>query len=91
MPQNVGAKNFMKSHLIIYLISCYKGPSINNINILRILATPLPHVNSFLVLSVGKFHQFLTPPPDRIADFIYGRPLIKIVGKFWNNWIILEA
>ena len=28
----------------------------------RIYDTPLPHVGSFLVLSVGNFDQFLTPP-----------------------------
>ena len=27
-----------------------------------IFDTPLPHVGSFLVLSVGNFDQFLTPP-----------------------------
>ena len=40
----------------------------------RIFDTPLPHVGSFLVLSVGNFDQFLIPPPLPIADFGYGRP-----------------
>ena len=40
----------------------------------RIFDTPLPHVGSFLVLSVGNFDQFLTPPPLPIADVVYGWP-----------------
>ena len=41
----------------------------------RIFDTPLPHVGSFLVLSVGNFDQFLTPSPLPIADVVYGQPL----------------
>ena len=41
----------------------------------RIFAPPLPHVGIFLVLSVGNFDQFLTPPPLPIDDVFYGRPL----------------
>ena len=41
----------------------------------RIFDTPLPHVGSFLVLSVGNFDQFLTPPPLPIANVVYGLPL----------------
>ena len=32
-------------------------------------------MGTFLVLSVGNFDQFLTPPPLPIADVVYGRPL----------------
>ena len=31
----------------------------------RIFDTPLPHVGSFIVLSVDDFEQFLTPLPRR--------------------------
>ena len=41
----------------------------------QIFETPLPHVDSFLVLSVGNFDQFLTPPPLPITDIVYGWPL----------------
>ena len=40
----------------------------------RIFDTPLAHVGSFLVLSIGNFDQFFTPPPLPIADVVYGRP-----------------
>ena len=32
-------------------------------------------MGTFLVLSVGNFDKFLTPPPLPIADVVYGRPL----------------
>ena len=45
------------------------GPSINDVGNFSGFLTPrLPHVGSFLVLSVGNFDQFLTPPPLSIAD-----------------------
>ena len=44
----------------------------------RIFYTPLPPLRRFLVLSVCKFDQFLTPSPFLIADFVYGRPLIRL-------------
>ena len=37
----------------------------------------LPTVGSFLVLSVGKFGKFLTPPPLEHADVLNGWSLIK--------------
>ena len=41
-----------------------------------IFVTPLAHVGSFIVQSVGNFDQFLTPPPLPIANVVYGRPLL---------------
>ena len=43
----------------------------------QIFDTLLHHVGSFLVLSVGHFDQFLTPPPLKIADVIYGWPPVS--------------
>ena len=40
--------------------------------ILRIFLPLPPPVGSFLLLSVGKFGQFLTPPPIRNADVLNG-------------------
>ena len=40
-----------------------------------IFDTPLLHVDIFLVLSVGNFDQFLTPPSLPIEDVVYWRPL----------------
>ena len=42
-----------------------------------IFDTPFPHVDSFLIQSIGNFDQFLTPsPPLPIADVVHG-PLLR--------------
>ena len=41
----------------------------------QIFDTPLPHVGSFLVLSIGNFDQFLTPPPYQLATLFMDGPL----------------
>ena len=43
----------------------------------RIFDTPLPHVGSFLVLSVGNFDQFLTPPPSQLPTSFMDAPNVK--------------
>ena len=52
-----------------------------------IFDTPLPHVGSFLKLSVSNFDQFLTPPPLPIADVFYGQPLTWWCYKV-QNWAV---
>ena len=54
----------------------------------RIFDKPLPHVGSFLLLYVGNFDQFLTPPPLPIADVVYGRPLSPKNASKIQNYII---
>ena len=50
-----------------------------------------PTVGSFLVLSVGKFVQFLTPPPLWHADVLNGwSPCIKI-KKIWGQMYSFEV
>ena len=51
-----------------------KGPSINNIIFFWIFDTPLPHIGSFLVLSVGNFDQILTPPPSQLPTSFMDGP-----------------
>ena len=45
-----------------------------------------PTVGSFLVLSVGKFGKFLTPPPQEHADVLNGWSLIEWVLAGVNYW-----
>ena len=51
---------------VLVLLLPTLGPSINDVgNFSGNFDTPLPHVGSFLVLSVGNFDQILTPPNCR--------------------------
>ena len=63
----------------------------------RIFDTPLPHVGSFLVLSIVNFDQFLTPLPSQLPMSFMDGPLssrgmnhknmecsfIKLFNKLW--------
>ena len=46
-----------------------QGPSINHYGIFSIILTPLPHIGSFLVLTVGNFDPF---PAQLLMPFMDG-------------------
>ena len=68
-----------QSHFLLYFfiwidIIRRKGPSINDVGNFSVLWQALPYVGSFLLLFVGNFDQFLTPPFP-ITGVVYGQPL----------------
>ena len=63
------------------------GPSINDVGkISGFMTSPLPHVGSFLVLAVGDFDHFLTPPPFQLPTMIMDGPfwykILSIAGMY---------
>ena len=56
-----------------YLLAGTMGPSISDVGKFFMIFDPYPPtVGSFLLLSIGKFGQFLTPPPLKNADVLNG-------------------
>ena len=52
----------------------------------RIFDTPLPHVDSFLVLSISNFVQFLTPPPSQLPTSFMDAPY-HILLRLWTCFL----
>ena len=77
--------DFFKAWLVTYF-------DIKNVAIFLDFDTPLPHVGSFLVLSIVKFGEFLTPPPLKHADILNGWSLrwrfCKILWPSQITWTL---
>ena len=73
-----------------------RGPSIWDVGIFSQIFDPNPStVGSSLVLSVGKFGQFLTPPPLKHADILNGwsltlNQLAHVDGEFCITLVFME-